>query len=558
MRTILNRFESFLLSSWRPFACFFIIGFFVYGQTLFFGFSFFDDNVLVLDRVHQLRHISYLGNIFRDDVFHLAHHPGSYYRPLLMLSFMIDAFIAGTDPFVFHFSNILFHVLAVCVIFAVFKSLFLSQGKAFCFALLFLVHPANVQAVAWLPGRNDTLLGIFAGSTFLFFLRYLRSSRAGDLIWHFVFFFAALFTKESAVAMPVLCFVYFAYAQKKSSARLPIKIFVGWFLCLGSWFLCRSMALDTAGLGLRLSFSSIIANSPAVILYFGKIFFPFNLSVFPILKDSSLILGGSAVVLWAAALLRSRNQRWPVIIFGFLWFVVFVFFSLLRATSPLAPADFLEHRLYLPMVGIMIAVMAAKDLDVSEKSAHWIKILFVCIFVLFVFMNHGYAKNFQDRLAFWRSAVKSAPHAPLTHANLGAMYYLNRQFEPAVYHYQRALAINPRQDMVYSNLALIFEKQGRWLDAEQAFQQELYLNPRYADGYFNFGLLRYRQKRISEARQLMRQAIALDPYHVAARQALAVDYYRAAEMDQLKSLLQELAAMHVVMGEDLLSNMDLW
>lgn len=475
-----------------------------------------------------------------------------------MLSFMVDAFIAGTDPFVFHFSNILFHVLAVCVIFAVLKSLFLSQGKAFCFALLFLVHPANVQAVAWLPGRNDTLFGLFAGSTFLFFLRYLRSFRVGDLTWHFIFLLAALFTKESAVALPALCFVYFAYIQKECTARLPIKIYAGWLMCLGLWFLCRSMALDTAGLGFKLSFSSIIANSPAVILYFGKIFFPFNLSVFPILKDSSLILGGSAVVLWVAALLWSRGQRRPMIIFGFLWFLVFVFFSLLRATSPLAPADFLEHRLYFPMVGIMIAVMAAKDLDASEKSARWSKILFVCFFALFVSVNHGYAKNFQDRLAFWKSAVKSAPRAPLAHANLGAMYYLDEQFEPAVYHYQKALTINPGQDMVYSNLALIFEKQGRWLDAEQAFERELYFNPRYADGYFNFGLLRYRQKRIPEAREFMRQAIALDPHHIAARQALAVDYYRTGEADKLKRLLQDLSAMHAVMEDDLLEKMYLW
>ena len=558
MHTITARLKNLFLSSWHPFLWFFLVGFLVYGQALFFGFSYFDDNILILERIHQLRDISSLGNVFQNDVFHLAHHPGSYYRPLLVLSFMVDALVAGANPLIFHFSNILIHVLSVCILFVLLQELFPFCGKVFCFSLLFLVHPANVQAVVWLPGRNDLLLAFFAMTSFLFFIKDLQHPCLRKSLGHFVLFFLALMTKESAVALPVLCFCYFVFVQKGRIAQFPVKFYLGWVLCLGLWFLCRSAALKTMGLGMAVSFGSVLQNSPAIILYLGKVFFPFNLSVFPILRDSSLWWGILAIFMMSVVVSCFQGKRRPMIVFGFLWFLFFIAFALLRVTSPEAPADFLEHRLYVPMVGILLVLLGTQNNPLGRYGPRLTILIFVSSFLAFSLINISYARNFQDRLTFWQRAVKDAPGAALVHANLGAMYYFDKKFEPAIYEYQQALALNPRQDMVHSNLALIFEKQDRFLEAEQEFLTELSLSPRYADGYFNLGLLRYRQRRIDEARQLMRQTISLDPYHVGAHQALAVDFYHSGDKENLSLYLQKLKEMNLAISSDFLQKVNLW
>jgi len=75
-----------------------IVGVLLFGKTLFFDFSFFDDNVLILDNIGFLRNIGNIFKAFQMDVFHLVGHSAAYYRPILTISFMIDAILGGTHP----------------------------------------------------------------------------------------------------------------------------------------------------------------------------------------------------------------------------------------------------------------------------------------------------------------------------------------------------------------------------------------------------------------------------------------------------------------------------
>jgi hypothetical protein len=90
---------------------FLLLAFFLYLPSLFFDFSYFDDNVLILDKLFFLKNIGNFFRIFQQDVFYLS-SSGSYYRPILTLSFMLDAQISGKYPFFYHLSNVLYHLTA--------------------------------------------------------------------------------------------------------------------------------------------------------------------------------------------------------------------------------------------------------------------------------------------------------------------------------------------------------------------------------------------------------------------------------------------------------------
>src|SRR6202020_3196456 len=99
------------------------------------------------------------------------------------------------------------HIISVVIVFKLFIVLEVNRVHAFILSLLFAVHPVLSQAVAWLPGRNDVLLGIFIFSFFIFSIRYSREGKLKNLLLSVFFLLLALFTKETAVMGPVALFI---------------------------------------------------------------------------------------------------------------------------------------------------------------------------------------------------------------------------------------------------------------------------------------------------------------------------------------------------------------
>ncbi|MDQ7053887.1 MAG: hypothetical protein Q9P14_13730 [candidate division KSB1 bacterium] len=132
-----------------------------FGQTVRFDFTGYDDDALILNRLPELQSTNSPLHFFTEPTL-VNPRQTPFYRPLLMLSFWLDARINGPLPTGFHASNLLYHLLAVWVLFALLQRLLANRLTAFMLTLLFAIHPVNTQAVAWIPGRNDVLLGIVA------------------------------------------------------------------------------------------------------------------------------------------------------------------------------------------------------------------------------------------------------------------------------------------------------------------------------------------------------------------------------------------------------------
>jgi len=88
-----------------------------------------------------------------------------YYRPLTVASYLIDRAVAGSSPFMFHFSVVLWHVVATYLVFRLGLVLFQSSSvpapAAGLAAALFAVHPIHTESVAWGAGRSDVLACAF-------------------------------------------------------------------------------------------------------------------------------------------------------------------------------------------------------------------------------------------------------------------------------------------------------------------------------------------------------------------------------------------------------------
>jgi hypothetical protein len=308
---VVSHKNRIFLEGRRAYVWIFLTGFILYFRTLFFGLTNFDDLTFVVHNYHFLKNLSHLGQIFGEDVFHRFELGGYFYRPILTCSFMFDTQIAGQTQWFYHLTNILIHLLASGLIFFLLTRLGYREGISFLISVIFVVHPIHTQAVAWLPGRNDSLLTVFILFSFLSMLNFLDRRRKLCLLLHFLFFVLALFTKETAIVFPLLILLYLHWVGPgRISFGLEAGVLSGWSIVIAFWFLLRHFALKTP---LRIPFSQLLMSfipfSQSSIQFLGKLLLPVQLSVLPTIESTSFLPGVIVIITILTGFILTKRKR---------------------------------------------------------------------------------------------------------------------------------------------------------------------------------------------------------------------------------------------------------
>ena len=167
-----------------------------------------------------------------------------------------------------------------------------------------------------------------------------------------------MLTKESALFFPLVAIFYFKFiSKKKIFSRQGWLLLAGWLSVVIIWFLLRKNAFNVpAEMNLIDLIKAVFHGLPSLPQFIGKIIFPFNLTVLPIIQDTTFVYGILAIILIGGLIVFSKNKRWNYIFFGLLWFLVFLLPSFIRP-NPDIIADFIEHRLYVPIIGFIIILL---------------------------------------------------------------------------------------------------------------------------------------------------------------------------------------------------------
>lgn len=463
-----------------------LIGLGLYLVTVFFDFSYFDDQDLILTNYPIISNFQNVGQLFSDDVF--LSESNFYYRPILNLSFMIEAQISKTAPWFYHLANVIYHLLAVLLLFSLLLNLKVREKKAWYLSLLFLIHPALVSAVAWIPGRNDSLLAVFILSSFLFFIKFIERGGYKDYLWCLLFFIFALLTKEAAVFLPLLFIFYYLFLTKDRIDKEKIwTLVLGTTLSIFLWFLFRSLVVTESLGDIKQIVLTVINYLPVLMVALGKFFLPFNLGIMPQLHESNLIWGGVSFLFLLFLLIRKKIKK-EYFIFSLLWFTLFLLPGLLNPDPKISyQILLLEHRLYLPFVGLII-LLSQTEL-INKRRGKISLIIKSTILIFFFTVTLWRLPHFKNPLSFWQYAVTTSPNSALATRNLGVMYYLSGDNEAAMKNYKRSIEINKDEPMVYNNLGLIYLENGDLESAEEYFLKELKINPGYDKAVLNLELL---------------------------------------------------------------------
>lgn len=402
----------------RPSLLLVLVALIVYLPTIKFGFTELDDSIFIKEFHAYNSDLANLATSFRRGLFDAVKDP--YFRPLFLDSMIINNLFGGENIFAYHLVNILLHMASVALLFRVFVRLNLRKLDSFLLCLLFAVHPVLTQAVAWIPGRNDTLLAVFSFAFLASTMDFLNFSKVKDAVLSAVFLLLAFFTKETAVFLPLVAIVL-AWGQldhKPFGKNGLISIGIS-ALCFAIWFGVRAQSPNIrsgASPAVGIMINDFVHRLPLVIQYLGKIFIPANLSVFPMQEDTTYIFGILAVLLLAALLFFSPRVNWKQVVTGF------IVFFLLLVPALLVPNNLneqtFEHRLYLPMMGILLVIPETALFKKLEDSNLFFYSAILC--VLLAITNFVHQRNFTDPITFWTQAEETSPHSAYAKMMLGA------------------------------------------------------------------------------------------------------------------------------------------
>ena len=504
----------------------------VYGQVLGSGFTNLDDYALLVQNSQTFQNPENLLGVFTKDYVSPI-TGGQYYRPLFAASLIANGAMGGSRAFLFHLTDLLLHLGVVLLLY---KFLLAVSGRAhaaFFGALVFAVHPLLAQTVAWIPARNDSLMVLF----FLWYLLVYEKS-----YWQAALAMAlALMSKETALLIPIITVLHTALISRDEKKYHRLLWFLPlWASLTALWFLGRGSALSgAAALSLPTMISSVYHSFAAILQYLGKIIFPFDLSTYPVMADLKLVYGFAAILVLAAGFLVSRQKRNRVIIFGAAWFLFFLGFSLIRVTE-LPYLEVLEHRAYLPMIGILLIILEfdffQKDWRLSRPRMATVAVLVLGLGLL----NVAHARAFRGGLAYWRQAVRTSPSSPFSHKQLGAMLHAAGNNAEAEREYKIAIAQGPEKTLVYNNAGLLYATMGRAREAEIMYRLEIASNPEYHLAHMNLGNLYWEQNKTPEAVREWQEALRLNPNFFPVYRNLAIYYYETDQWEQGIALLREL------------------
>jgi hypothetical protein len=144
------------------------------------------------------------------------------YSPFHLLSYALDYSVGGLSAYAFHLSSNLWAGVVAGFVYLVALALTQQRITAVVAALLFVVHPAHVEAVAWISSRKDLVAAAFVLLCVLAYLKYRQRGAIGWYIASLLLFLFALLGKLSVAAFPAVLVVLDLVLEKRPLRRSVI------------------------------------------------------------------------------------------------------------------------------------------------------------------------------------------------------------------------------------------------------------------------------------------------------------------------------------------------
>jgi len=494
-------------------------------------------------------------------------------RPVLNLSLALNYAISGTKVWSYHAVNLAIHILAGLTLFGIVRRTIDSSTGfqpvssnahglkahatflALSIALLWTLHPLQTESVTYLIQRAESLMGLFYLLTLYCFIRYttwrddlrvvrfdvdaaarrVSPSNAASRRVHAGFWFAAAFatcllgmaTKEVMVSAPIVVLLYdrtFPSGTFRKSFRrhgfLHLALASTWILLVFLVFSAGNRG-GTSAFGSGVSWWTYLQTQPTAILRYLRL----SIVPYPLVFDYGTEWKGNAwgvilaVLLVGASFATLRRFRFPLSAFSFLC----LSFLLLLAPTSLIPGNrqtMAEHRMYLPLVAVIIAAVLGLSALPGKRSFY----IFPVLAIALGWTTYARNRDYRSELALYTDTVAKRPLNPFAQCNLGTAYFAQGDATDALPHLEEAVRLRPAYPVAQDDLGNVLLAKGRVTDAVGHYQEAIRLKPDFADAHNNLASAYIRLGRTDDAVAEFQEALRLAPDDAEAHNNLGNIY----------------------------------
>lgn len=559
---------------------FFVVatGLCLYLNTLGNGFV-WDDKYLIEDNLF-IRDFSHLKEIFTKHLFYFLRQPAvHYHRPLQILTYLIDHQIWNLNPFGYHLTNVLLHILNSVLIFCFVETLFRMRKIAFFASLLFLIHPLHNAAVAYISGRADPLVTVLILSSTISFMKFIVHGQRPAFYYFLalILFCLSLFTREIAILLPLLLIVVYLFVNtgKKTNGLWNFSFLILPFLIIGYIF-AKYIFLGEEDMFLAPNLTSIswlrvLTWFKAVFIYLRIIFLPINLhmerttSIIDSFGDPLvpfLFLGIVAI----GIIMKLVYKHSRISFFGLVWFfltLIPIFFAMYFKTHILSNnlVIMAEHWLYIPLIGF--AIFLASEIEIIQEKCPVIirsvaNTIFILLMIFYVLQTIQMNYIWRNNESLFKNTLKYSPYSYKPYVWLGQIYLRQGKTDKAIALFRDGLAKIPAAPRLYVDLGRAYESKKEKGLAIEAYHKAIELDPLDFLARNNLGVLYAATRQIDKAKEEWKKAFEANPefefpHHnllVANKNDPAIKkYQKLLEKDPLNlNLNLELAGYYFSLG----------
>lgn len=554
----------------------------VLGLTLLayagtFGFQFVSDDDFQIINNRFVTSWQYVPRFFTE---HAWSHSdpkaqGNYYRPIALLWLFANHLLFGLNPSWWHVTTVLAHLAATTMVYVLITRLVNDRLTAGFAALIFGLHPAHIEAVAWVSGFTEPLLAVFFIAAFLFYLkgREGRGRHLGWLALSLGSYSLALLTKETAIVLPALIAAFeWIFAEDRSRSRdqnkLASSLKFYWltgraalvcvlpFLALTvGYLIARTIILKGLSHAARtVSVSTAFFTWPSMLWFYIKhLVWPVGLSGFydaAFVKSPDVVgfmLPAAAVAIVGAGvwLTARRSIKSTRLAIGFA--VALMLLPIIPALnlSIFREGELVHDRyLYLPSIGFsMLVAMGIARLRSGELKLFGRPALqVVAAIALTAALGLATALqqvNWASDLLLYRHSLSVSPNNNVAANNLANELSRRGLYDEAISIYQQVAKRSPNEWAVAYNLGCNYYLLGKYEEARSNLVRAIEMRPAEPNQYLTLAVTLDQLNNLADAELIIRKGLEIQPdgsgFHLELGDILTAQGRLREALDEFKT-----------------------
>jgi len=521
----------------------------VYYPALHGGFV-VDDNVLLTDNPL----IKAADGLYR--IWFTTEAPD--YWPMSNTMLWFEWRLWGMSPTGYHVTNLLLHVVSALLLWWALHRL--AMPGAFLAALLFAVHPVNVETVAWIAQRKTLLAFVFCLLSFVAHQQAeLASARAAAPTaerwrWYglsLIAFTLAMLSKATVATYPFLLLCTLSWKRPLNrddfTRILPFLTVAALSIVINLWFRDATHGLGNPGRTAD-PLQRLLGAGAVVWFYLGKALLPFDLIfIYPEWNVDPTQwpwwLPALAAAVTTAALWWHRHGVARPVFVAWLYFCLALLpvmgFTDVGYMQPLVVADHYQHVALLAVVTPLAALCALSHRRLQPRALTPAVAVALVVVAGLMLLSWRQSHIYVDGMTLYQATLARNPRAWLAHTNLGSVLFAAERREESISHYREAARLRPDFPGSHYNLAVVLARSAQLADAVEHLQEAIAQKPDYLEAHYSLALVLADAGRSQEAIEAFRKVVDLSPTFAEAHYNLGALLIAAGKRDDAITHWQE-------------------